>query len=224
MPSALATRGRVCHVMVAVAILNAFRLVQTQPTHTIIDAKADIEDLDVGDLDDMESDVTPMFLEEQKKKKNPVKMPSMADMKDPMEWAANSNSGMQMSFATLKQEEAEKLQKQGTEVLASRWKAMLETGGVNANIFSIDPGKVLFTVNGPGLIWKIKEFVLQQPETDWFEYQQKQFYPEGRSHALMDNSQRKAREIELGWRKPDPPKEDEKKKKAKKRRKSKKSE
>merc|ERR1740130_1399646 len=95
---------------------------------------------------------------------------------------------------------------------------MLETGGVNAACYAIDPGKVLFTTMGGGLIGKVKEFVLSQPEVDWFEYQQKQFFPEGRSHALTDNDARKKREIELGWRGPDPPKPEEDASKTKKRR------
>ena len=37
----------------------------------IVDAAADIRELDVGDIDDMESDVPPMFLDEMKRLKNP---------------------------------------------------------------------------------------------------------------------------------------------------------
>merc|ERR1740138_1052407 len=132
----------------------------------------------------MESDIPFHFKEDLAKKKVKPKPMTEMDMKNPMEWAANSQGGMQMSFATLKQSEAEKLGKEGTEQLSSRWKTLLETGGVNAACYTIDPGKILFTTDGPGLVFKVKEFVLSQPEVDWFEYQQKQFYPEGRSHAI----------------------------------------
>merc|ERR1712187_750246 len=110
------------------------------------------------------------------------------------------------------QEEAEKLGKEGTDTLASRWKSMLEFGGVNVQAYSVDPGKVLFVANGP--------VVLSQPETDWFELQQKRYYPEGRNAPLMDHEERKEREIALGWRQPAPPKEKPKVEK-KRRRKSK---
>jgi hypothetical protein len=188
-------------------------------THEIIDAEADIRDLDVGDINDMESDLPPHFLEEQKRAK--VKMPSLQDMMgsgDPTDFAANAQGGMQMTFATLTQPKSEELGKEGTDKLASQWKTMLETGGVNAQCYAVDPGKILFVTNGPGLLGRVKEFVLQQPETDWFEYQQKRSYPEGRTAPLMDHEERKTREIELGWRKPDAeePKKASKKKDGKK--------
>merc|ERR1712107_541195 len=131
---------------------------------------------------------------------------------------ASGSGSMQMVFATLKQEEAEKLGKEGTDKLSSRWKTMLEAGGVSVQTYSVDPGKVLFVCNGPGLVSQVREFVLTQPETDWFEVQQKQYFPEGRNKPLMSNEDRKAREIELGWRQPDPPKEKPVEKRKRKRR------
>merc|ERR1712032_216647 len=83
--------------------------------------------------------------------------------------------------------------------------------------YAVDPGKILFVTNGPGLVGRVKEFVLTQSEIDWFEYQQKRTFPEGRDAPLMDHDARKQREIELGWRQPTPPdkkKDDAKKKKA----------
>merc|ERR1712187_229388 len=133
---------------------------------------------------------------------------------------SSAGGGMQMVFATLKQEEAEKMGKEGTDQLASRWKTQLEAGGVNVQSYSVDPGKVLFVCNGPGLVSQVREFVLSQPETDWFELQQKRYYPEGRNAPLMDHEDRKEREIERGGRQPDPPKEKPKVEK-KRRRKSK---
>jgi len=186
------------------------------PTHEIIDAEADIRDLDVGDINDMESDVPPTFLDDIKRSK--VKAPSLQDMKDPMEWASSAQGGTQMTFATLKQDKAEELKKEGTERLASAWKTMLETGGVNAQCYAVDPGKILFVTNGAGLVGRVKEFVISQPETDWFEHQQKRFYPGERTEPLMDHDDRKKREIDLGWRKPDPP--PEKKKDGKKKKKA----
>lgn len=190
--------------------------------HDILDAQADIEELDVGDIEDMEADVPPTFKEDMKRRN--FKMPSLQDVKDPMEWAAQAQGGMSMTFATLKQSEAEKLGKEGTEQLSSRWKTLLETGGVNAQTYAVDPGKLLFVTNGPGLIWKVKDFVLQQPETDWFEYQQQRFYPEGRNEPITDHEARKKREEELGWRAPAKPKPKPKKERRRGRRKKEKAE
>jgi len=208
-----AGRGLPVISIVALGILwggTRRHLAHAFPTHEIIDAEADIRELDVGDLSDMESDVPPTFIEEQKRQK--TKMPSMAEIaKDPMEWATSSQSGMQMTFTTLKQEKAEELGKAGTDRLASLWKSMLETGGVNAQVYAVDPGKILFVTNGPGLVGKVRDFSLAQEETDWFEKDQKQFFPEGRSAPLMDNDARKVRELELGWRKAEPAAEEKKK-------------
>merc|ERR550525_2080373 len=95
--------------------------------HMIIDAEADIRELDIGDLNDMESDVPPHFLEDLKRRKAPpMDFSTMKDMKDPMSWMADSQGGMQMTFATMTQEACEELGKEGTDKLASRWKSMLE--------------------------------------------------------------------------------------------------
>merc|ERR1712039_620181 len=104
--------------------------------------------------------------------------------------------------------------KAGTEKLASQWKSMLETGGVNANCYAVDSGQILFTTNGPGLVGKLKEFVLAQPDVDWFEFNQKRSYPEGRSGPITDHDERKRLDVERGIRQPDPPKTADKKKTA----------
>merc|ERR1719409_2377306 len=111
---------------------------------------------------------------------------------------------MSMSFATLTQPIAEELGKAGTDTLASRWKGMLEVGSVNCQVYAVDPGKILFVSSAPGQTVAIRNFVLSQPEVDWFEKDQKRYYPEGRHEPLMDNDARKQREIELGWKQPDP--------------------
>merc|ERR1712194_618796 len=142
--------------------------------------------------------------------------------KDPSEWAANAQGGMQMTFAMLLHAKGIEFGKTGTDRLASQWKSMLETGGVNANCYAVDPGQILFTTNGPGLVGKVKEFVLSQPDVDWFEYQQKRSYPEGRNEPVTDHEERKKRDVELGLRQPDPPKAPDKKKEAVKKKDSKK--
>jgi len=186
--------------LAALVGLRALTLVSGFPKHEIIDVEADIRDLDVGDLDDMESDVPPSFLEELKRGKQKKAPP--IDMNDPASIMAGSQGGTQMSFATLTQEKAEELGKGGTEQLASTWKTMLETGGVDAQCYAVDPGKILFVTNGPGSVEKIKGFVLSQSDVDWFEINQQRHYPRGRAAPLMDNEARAEREAELGWRAP----------------------
>ena len=73
-----------------------------------------------------------------------------------------------MSFATLTLDKAVQLGKEGTDKLASSWKGMLENGGVNAQVYSVDTGRLLLVTNGPGLVTQVRDFVLQQPDVDWF--------------------------------------------------------
>merc|ERR1719480_60891 len=108
-------------------------------------------------------------------------------MSNPMDWAMASQGGMQMSFATLTQEKCEELGKPGSDRLAGVWASQLTSGGVTATVYAIDPGRFLFTTDGAGLVNEVKKFALQQPDIDWFEFNQQRFYPEGRSAPLMDH-------------------------------------
>ncbi|CAE8660907.1 unnamed protein product [Polarella glacialis] len=121
------------------------------PYFKIDNAKADIRDLDVGDLDDWESDMPMPFLEHVKeekeaksRKKNSVNMQDFS--KDPMAFAAMGGgaSGSSMAFVTLTIEETEKIGKAGTEKLSSAWTSMLENGGIKVQAYAVDPGSVLF--------------------------------------------------------------------------------
>jgi len=172
-------------------------------SHRIYDYKADIRDLDVGDLDDMESDVPHMFLEQLKKRKEP-QMSMDQIQKDPMAFANNQGgAGLKMMFAVLTMRKAEQLQKKGTDELASAWNAMLRNGGVNANLYAVDPGRILLVTNGPGLPHQVQKFVLEQEDIDWFEQDSQRTYPGGRTKPIDSDEERKVRELELGWRQPE---------------------
>eukprot|EP00928_Gymnodinium_smaydae_P072133 TRINITY_DN55550_c0_g1_i1.p1 TRINITY_DN55550_c0_g1~~TRINITY_DN55550_c0_g1_i1.p1 ORF type:complete len:238 (+),score=47.11 TRINITY_DN55550_c0_g1_i1:71-784(+) len=200
-----------CCTFLVINLPHVLRAYPGMSDFEIDDVKADIRELDVGDLDDMESDVTPMFIDHLKKRKSkPVNvMDQLNAMKGGGEaMLAASGNGPQMSFATLLMSAAEKLGKEGTDKLASRWKSSLEVGGVNAQAYSIEPGKILFVTQEAGNLQKIKEFVLSQEEIDWWEFSQKKYFPEGRTKPVMEDEDRKKREQELGWR--DAPKEPQK--------------
>lgn len=189
----------------------------------IINAAADIEELDVGDLDDMDLDVTRDFREKYRKRKSP-KPPKLQDMQNPMDWALGNQAGMLMSTAFLTWPKTEELGKEGTERLSKIWKSKLDTGSIRgANVFTIEAGRILFTTEGPGVLPEVKRFVLSQPDVDWYELQSQKFYPEGRSAPLMTQEDRRKREIELGWKPPPKPRKDPKaaKPKRKKRRRGK---
>lgn len=173
-------------------------------SHIIYDAEADIRELDVGDLDDMESDVRPMFVDKLKQRRQ--RPPSLSDMSNPADWALSSQSGMQMSFATLTMEKAEELGKKGSDTLGAQWTSLLQTGGVKATVYVTDPGRFLLVTNAVGALAEVKKFVLSQPDVDYWEYNQARSYPEGRSAPFMDDDARRDREVQLGWRTPPKPK------------------
>jgi len=179
--------------------------------HRIKDVYADIRDLDVGDLEDMDSDVSQHWLDELKRSKK--KSPSFADMAaNPMDFAMASMGGTQMSFAVLKTEytkqiEAGKYFKDGTKTLAQAWTEMLSIAGINIQVYPTDPGHMLFVTKEGDLLKGVKDFVLQQEEVDYFESNQMKYYPGDRKEALMTNDERRAEEDRLGLRenkKPEP--------------------
>mmetsp|Transcript_45071 Transcript_45071/g.126976 ORF Transcript_45071/g.126976 Transcript_45071/m.126976 type:complete len:283 (-) Transcript_45071:196-1044(-) len=191
------------------------------PTHAIFDYEADVRDLDVGDLDDMESDVTPYFLDDMKKRKTP--QPTFEQMReDPSAWMGSSgmSGSTKMGFTTLTLAKSEELGMTGTEALARQWTGLMTTGGVNAQLYATDPGKILVVTHTMGLMAGVKKFVLAQPEVDYWEMDQKRQYPEGRTEAIDSDEKRNKRELELGWRKPS---KDEQKKEKEKKKKDKKS-
>lgn len=177
------------------------------PSFEIIDAKADIRDLDVGDLDDMEADVPHPFLEHLKDfraKKQRASMPNLQDMmSDPMAFAGNSG-GTQMAFATMAVDWAELHGKHGTDQLAKMWASMLSTGGVDAQVYAVDPGSILIVTSKPGQSGQVKNFVLDQPDLDFFELSQQRAYPNGRTAPLVTDENRRTRLAMLEGKLPEP--------------------
>uniref|UniRef100_A0A7S1WGE7 Uncharacterized protein n=1 Tax=Alexandrium catenella TaxID=2925 RepID=A0A7S1WGE7_ALECA len=167
--------------------------------HDIKDYWSDIEDLDVGDLDDETSDVPIDFRIEMGRRKQAI-VPDQRHFQDIGAFADAQKGGQQMSVATFKWEVAEKLGKVGTEERAIMWKTMLETAGVKVQLHVTDPGKVLFVSWRMDMHDKVKDFVLSQPETDWWEYRQDKYFPEGRDGPTMDYEERKLLEMDKGWR------------------------
>jgi len=160
----------------------------------ITDVDADIRELDVGDVDDMESDMPQGVIDQLKQMKAPLKIPTMDETLNPQDWALITKTGLQLSFASVKQEIAEA----GMHDIAPRWKAMLELDGLFVQITPMDMGRLIFSTNGPGLVLRVRDFVLAQPETDWWEFDKQLYFPEGRTRPLVDSDQRKLRAVELG--------------------------
>eukprot|EP00439_Symbiodinium_sp_Y106_P077625 s1430_g16.t1 len=150
------------------------------PRYQILDAKADIRDLDVGDLDDMEVDVPKPFVEHDFKR-------------DPASFMTSGSSGVSMAFVQLDVKWAMEHGKHETTSLARSWTSLLENGGFSAQIYDTDPGSILIVNKIPAQNIKIKEFVLSQPHVDYYELNQKRFYPDGRISPLVSDDERRER-------------------------------
>ena len=202
-------------------------MVVAQLGHEIYDARADIRDLDVGDIDDMDIDVPATFTEWRKRRSQPARKFEMPT--NPADLMAMSSSGTAMSFVLLDMDWVEKNGKEGADRLAASWRSLLETGSVSCTVYVISAGQLLI-VTTDGSHWgKVREFVLSQPETDWFEKDNNKIFPPGRTAPKCDMEERKKREDEAGlamglndpppekrvFKPTEPPKKKKKNKKAK---------
>ena len=211
----------------------------------ITNAKADIRDLDVGDVEDWDEDLSPRFENntkliinfdsissfgtyissirlslflifivhqisnrfraemEKRKKAAKAKLQKPAEdapIQDQMAFMQHGEN--QMVFAQFTQKFAQGLDMMGTQKLSEQWHHILSTNGIVAQLYAVDPGKILIISDLPGIVPKIREFVLEQPGIDWFEHNQERFFPEGRDAPIMDHEERRELEKDLGWDKP----------------------
>merc|ERR1711964_562787 len=115
----------------------------------------------------MDSDVPVVFRNElRKRKQKPAPMSEI--MSNPLLHPIPTKHGFQMSFASLIQEKGEELGRDGTAKLSAHWKKMLELGGVLASVNVVEQGRILFTTTEGHYLTKVQEFVLSQPETDFW--------------------------------------------------------
>eukprot|EP00434_Breviolum_minutum_P012428 symbB.v1.2.010948.t1/scaffold724.1/size168915/6 len=98
-----------------------------------------------------------------------------------------------MVMATMTLDWAEKYGQHGTDHLAQVWATMLESGGLTAKTFAVDPGQILFATYRPKEAYDIKEFVLSQPDVDFFEENQQRSFPGKRVKPLVSDALRKQR-------------------------------
>mmetsp|Transcript_94633 Transcript_94633/g.263256 ORF Transcript_94633/g.263256 Transcript_94633/m.263256 type:complete len:208 (+) Transcript_94633:111-734(+) len=154
----------------------------------IVDAEADIADLDVGDIDDWETDVPKTVVQGWQNEKKPKL--KAEDLKDSADQAIVSRQrGTDMAFAMLRHETSKSLGFEGLRNLAVRWKTLLQTGGVPTDCYPMGE-KILFVTASSDFTVRVKEFVLAQEETDWFEFQGQKYLPEGRQAPFMDFRER----------------------------------
>lgn len=60
----------------------------------------------------------------------------------------------------------------------------LLSGGVRSQVYNVQDGKVLFTVDSNSDSWDLKDFLLEQPEVDFVTLNSQKFYPPGKAKDL----------------------------------------
>ncbi|CAE7498840.1 unnamed protein product [Symbiodinium natans] len=146
----------------------------------------------------MEVDVPNQFAEhvkEVREQKNKPKIDFNSEdfKRDPASFMTSGSSGVSMAFVQLDVKWAMEHGKHDTTSLARSWTSLLESGGVTAQIYDTDPGSILIVNKIPAQNIKIKEFVLSQPNVDYYELNQKRFFPSGRTAPLVTDEERKER-------------------------------
>ncbi|CAJ1331165.1 unnamed protein product [Effrenium voratum] len=161
----------------------------------ILDAAADIRDLEVGDVQDMESDVPLPFLEHLREERARRSASQSSWPTSPRDFEQNpgafASKGAAMPLATLELEWTRKHGRWGTDRLAELWATALESAGLATRLFAVEPGQVLFVTQRTEEVADIQRFVLSQPDVDFFEFNQQRSFPGTRRAPLSGDEERR---------------------------------
>eukprot|EP00743_Colponemidia_sp_Colp-15_P010091 GILK01011082.1.p1 GENE.GILK01011082.1~~GILK01011082.1.p1 ORF type:complete len:191 (-),score=31.82 GILK01011082.1:83-655(-) len=186
------------HLALVVALLvfvhvssHAVRRKERDQYDEIYDMWADLEDLDVEEPNSDLDEELPFG----HRHRDTRGRPSSKGSGDPMA-ALGASGGPSMSFMTLKPEYG-KNSKEETDLIAAQFKALLQTGHIETQIYTIEKNKILFVAESTAHTLKIKDFILERPETEVFEFQQQQFYPPGHKAAagVSKNTKPKTKKV-----------------------------
>ncbi|CAD7955981.1 unnamed protein product [Amoebophrya sp. A120] len=171
----------------------------------IIDAEADIRDLDVGDIDDPTTDLPASVKQEILKLKQQSEfVANKKNRADPVDMVSQIPTGKQtMCFAVLNLEyaiEQDRKTGRGSHDLAQQWQGLLETGGTEARFYAVDPDRILIVTSTNRDLETVQKFVLSYPDiVDFFEVNQKKVFPNNRYKELVDDEERKRVGEKLKW-------------------------
>lgn len=82
------------------------------------------------------------------------------------------SGNMQMAFCTLKKGTA--ANKFEAEQLGQKWNSLMQTAGIRATLYAISEDDLLFT-DDSGVIMKVRDFLLEQPEVEKFRWKDTDF-------------------------------------------------
>ena len=93
-------------------------------------------------------------------------------------FAAMGGSGTKMVFVDLKEKQPDgsKWDKRATDKLASKWQHLVKTGSLTANVFNIEDGKLLISVDKSYMFGDIMKFCFNQIETEKISIDSKDYF------------------------------------------------
>ena len=94
--------------------------------------------------------------------------------------------------------------KEATEKLAVQWQQLLQTNALKTMVYAIDEHKILFVVSegGAAAVHRLREFVLEQPETLEFEFGSAKTVPEHRQKKEKSEKKKKKTKGKKGKKAP----------------------
>jgi len=87
-------------------------------------------------------------------------------------------SGTKMVFVDLKEKQPDgsKWDKRATDKLASKWQHLVKTGSLTANVFNIEDGKLLISIDKSYMFGDIMKFCFNQIETEKISIDSKEYF------------------------------------------------
>jgi hypothetical protein len=78
--------------------------------------------------------------------------------------------------------------------------SLLESGDLpNVKLYAVEEDKILFVCNSEAEVMKLQKWVLAQDEIDYWEREQKLYFPAGRDGPLTSDEERKRKAKDLQW-------------------------
>ena len=93
-------------------------------------------------------------------------------------FALMGGSSTKMVFVDLKstQPDGKPWDKKATDKLAGRWQTLIKTGSLTANVFNIEDGKILISVDKSYMFGDVMKFAFNQEETDKISIDSKEYH------------------------------------------------
>nr|CEL66773.1 TPA: hypothetical protein BN1204_025790 [Neospora caninum Liverpool] len=158
----------------------------------IEDAAKDIEELDVGDINDDQIDLPPDF----PRSASPADS-FRIDMDDEGDWAQTMGThfGEHLLIVNLRLDGEYELygDPDFTGAVLSKWVAMLKNAKADVRVYSVESARAIINLRNTADIGTVRRFLAQQPDVDYWTIDGNRFFPPGRSEPYLTEDERAKR-------------------------------